>query len=219
MWWQIVVFAAMSTVIVLSFVTLAPQQQIGEASRIFYYHIPMAWLCVVGFATATIFSVRYLKNRSLRDDDNAAEAARLGLVFCVLATLTGSIFAKVTWGSFWNWDPRETSIFVLLLIYGAYFALRSAVEVEERRAALAAVYAIFAFVTVPFLVFVAPRAMASLHPTDSVVDSRLKFTMASSVRAIFAASLVCFTLIYVWLFKLARRVAAVKRAQMERELP
>jgi heme exporter protein C len=92
-------------------------------------------------------------------------AIEQGFLFSILATATGSIFAKVVWGSFWNWDPRETSILILLLIYGAYFALRSAIDDAERREQLAAVYALLAFVTVPLLIFVVPRlAESSLHP-------------------------------------------------------
>jgi len=170
MWWKLLLFLGMSAMIVVSFTTPAPQKTIGESSRIFYYHIPQAWICVLAFAMAMFYSIQYLRTKQQHYDDRAAEAAALGLVFCILATLTGSIFAKVTWGSFWNWDPRETSIFILLLIYGAYFALRGAVEAEERRAALSAVYAIFAFVTVPFLIFVVPRVVPSLHPADSSTD-------------------------------------------------
>jgi heme exporter protein C len=86
-------------------------------------------------------------------------------LFSILATVSGSIFAKLVWGSFWNWDPRETSILILLLIYGAYFALRSAIDDSERRQQLAAVYALFAFVTAPLLTFVVPRLYEnSLHP-------------------------------------------------------
>ena len=215
MWWKILLFVGMSAVIVLSFTTVAPQKQIGEASRIFYYHIPQAWICVIAFAMAMIYGIRYLRTRRLEEDDKAVVAASLGLLFCALATVTGSIFAKVTWGSFWNWDPRETSIFVLLLIYGAYFALRGAIEVEERRAALSAVYAIFAFVTVPFLIFVVPRIMDSLHPADSIIDKNLKFTMGPVVLPIFLSSLALFTVVYFWLFSIGRRVQRLRRAALE----
>lgn len=217
MWWKIILFLGMSAMIVASFLTPAPQQQIGESSRIFYYHIPQAWICVVAFAMAMVYSVRYLRSRSMVEDDRALAAASLGLVFCVLATVTGSIFAKVTWGSFWNWDPRETSIFILLLIYGAYFALRQALEVPERRAALSAVYAVFAFVTVPFLVFVVPRIVPSLHPSDSVVNSDLKFTMGPRIRMIFFSSLALFTVVYLWMFSLAHRVLTRFRESLESE--
>lgn len=217
MWWKLLLFLGMSVMIVVSFVTPAPQAQIGEASRIFYYHIPQAWLCVVAFAAAMVYSILYLKTKDINFDDKAAAAAGIGFVFCVLATVTGSVFAKVTWGSFWNWDPRETSIFVLLLIYGAYFALRGAVEVEERRASLAAVYSIFAFVTVPFLIFVVPRVVPSLHPADSVIGKNLKFTMGPEVRTIFFSSLVLFTILFVWVLGLTCRVQRMLRQKIESE--
>jgi heme exporter protein C len=217
MWWKILLFLGMSAVIVASFLTPVPQKQIGEASRIFYYHIPQAWVCVIAFAMSMVYSIRYLRSKNIAEDDKAVVAARLGFVFCVLATVTGSIFAKVTWGSFWNWDPRETSIFILLLIYGAYFALRGAVEVEEKRASLSAVYSIFAFVTVPFLIFVVPRIVPSLHPEDSIVDDSLRFTMGPAVRAIFFGSLVLFTAIYFWIFSLAKRTQAIERVQLDQE--
>ena len=217
MWWKLLVFVAMTAIIIFSFITPAPQQMIGEASRVFYYHIPQAWICVLAFLMSMIYSIRFLKTRDIALDDRAAEAARLGFIFCVLATVTGSIFAKVTWGSFWNWDPRETSVFILLLIYGAYFALRGAVEVEERRATLSAVYSIFAFITVPFLIFVVPRITPSLHPEDSVINQDMKFTMGASVRMIFFSSLAVFTVIYFWMFNLARRVRILERSRADME--
>ena len=217
MWWKILVFLGMSVMIVFSYITPAPQQQIGESSRIFYYHIPQAWLCVVAFAMAMIYSIQYLATRSLKYDDKAATTASLGLIFCILATVTGSVFAKVTWGSFWNWDPRETSIFILLLIYAAYFALRNAIEEEEKRAALSAVYAIFAFVTVPFLIFVVPRIMPSLHPEDSIVDENLRFQMTTSVATIFFSSLALFSILYFWMLNLAGRVQKIVRRRREEE--
>jgi heme exporter protein C len=217
MWWKLLLFIGMSAMIIFSFSTPAPQQQIGESSRIFYYHIPQAWICVIAFAVATAYSIAYLKTKKLRYDDFAAVAAGLGLTFCILATMSGSMFAKVTWGSFWNWDPRETSIFLLLLIYGAYFALRGAIEVEQRKATLSAVYAIFAFVTVPFLIFVVPRVVPSLHPADSVVDENMKFTMGPQVRMIFFSSLALFSVLFVWIFTLGCRVQKLVRIREERE--
>ncbi len=208
----------MSGMIVYSFITPAPQNMIGESSRIFYYHIPQAWISVLAFAMSMIYSIRFLKNRSLDEDDKAATAAGLGFMFCLLATITGAIFAKVTWGSFWNWDPRETSVFILLLIYGAYFALRGAIVEEEKRAALSAVYAIFAFITVPFLIFVVPRIVPSLHPSDSIVNEDMKFTMGPTIRIIFFSSLGVFTAVYFWMFNLAKRALKVKRHLLNEDI-
>jgi len=218
MWWKLLILIVMSVMIVFSFITPAPQNIIGESSRIFYYHIPQAWISVLAFAMSMIYSIRYLKNRSLDEDDKAAATAGLGFMFCLLATITGAIFAKVTWGSFWNWDPRETSVFILLLIYGAYFALRGAIIEDEKRATLSAVYAIFAFITVPFLIFVVPRIVPSLHPSDSIVDENMKFTMGTTIRAIFFSSLIVFTAIYFWMFNLTRRSMKIKRHLLNEDM-
>ena len=208
-------FVAMCGVIVASFVTPAPQQVIGEASRIVYYHVPQAWVAVLAFAVAMVYSIRYLRGRRIVDDDRAKTAAALGLLFCILATVTGSIFARSYWNSFWNWDPREVSIFILLLIYAAYFALRGAVEVEERRASLAAVYSIFAFVTVPLLVFVLPRMVPGLHPGADVANEDAAFSMSPTVAAIFFTSLAVFSVLFVWMLRLATRLQAIVRAREE----
>ncbi|UCC43844.1 MAG: cytochrome c biogenesis protein CcsA [Candidatus Zixiibacteriota bacterium] len=215
MWWKSLLFIGISVMIVFSYVTPAPNQLIGESSRILYYHVPQAWIAVLAFAMSMVFSIRYLKHRVIIEDDRALVAARLGFLFCLLATITGSIFAKVTWLSFWNWDPRETSIFILLLIYGAYFALRGALEAEERRATLAAVYSIFAFLTVPFLIFVLPRLQASLHPTDAIVDANLEFTMGPEVKLVFFSSLVLFTAVFLWMYFLCIRVQTLLRKRFE----
>ncbi|MCK4224823.1 MAG: cytochrome c biogenesis protein CcsA [candidate division Zixibacteria bacterium] len=202
MWWKIFLLIWICGVIVAAFLLPAPQSQLGEVSRIFFFHVPVAWIAVLAFFFSFVFSILYLKKKDLTYDAKASVASRLGLLFAILATISGSIFAKSTWGSFWNWDPREASIFILLLIYGAYFALRSAVNSEERKAALSSVYAVLAFLTVPFLVFVVPRVYQSLHPTDSVINVELHLQMPPSILTTFLASLLGFTFLFVWIFKL-----------------
>ena len=202
MWWKIFLLIWICAVIVAAFLLPAPQSQLGEVSRIFFFHVPVAWIAVLSFLISFVFSILYLKKKDLAYDVKASVASRLGLLFVILATFSGSIFAKSTWGSFWNWDPRETSIFILLLIYGAYFALRSAVISEERKAVLSSVYAVLAFLTVPFLVFVIPRVYQSLHPTDSVINVKLHLQMPPAILTTFLASLLGFTFLFIWIFKL-----------------
>ncbi len=190
----------------------------GESSRIVFFHVPQAWVAVLAFCVNLIASLRYLRTRDPLDDARAATAARLGLVFSLLATVTGSIFAHVMWNSFWNWDPREISIAILLLIYAAYFALREAVPDEERRASLSAAYAILAFVTMPFLVFVVPRIYWSLHP-DTIIGAtgKLKMQMDPRMLQTLFASLVGFTGLFFWLYTLDVRLARVRLARQARE--
>ena len=111
---------------------------LGESGRILFFHVPNAWASFVAFVAAGVVE-RALPLRPPRPahDHAAAAAVELGLLFCVLATVTGAIWARIQWGAYWNWDPRQTSITLALLFYGAYLVLRGAVEDRETRARLA----------------------------------------------------------------------------------
>jgi heme exporter protein C len=182
---------------------------LGDRARVLYFHVPTAWVTVLAFLMAMIYSVQYLRHKDILYDYKASAAAGLGLLFCILATVTGAVWAKFNWGAFWNWDPRQTSIFLLLLIYGAYFALRSAVESEESRAKLASVYAILSFVTVPFFIFILPRIVESLHP-DPIINSRGKINMDTGMLLIFLSSLAGFTALFYWMLNLKIRLGKIE---------
>jgi heme exporter protein C len=161
----------MAGVVIAMFLIVPQYVGLGDAGRIIIMHVPTAWITTLAFGVSAVFSARYLWRRRPQDDARAVAAAEAGMLFCILATVTGSIFAEIVWGTFWNWDPRETSIVVLLLIYAAYFALRSALDDEERRRRLSASYNLFAAVTMPFLIFVAPRiADSTLHPNCAFIQ-------------------------------------------------
>jgi heme exporter protein C len=185
-----------------------------EKARNILYHVPIAWTTVVAFLVSTFYGFRYLKTRNIDYDIKSVSSAGLGFMFCFLATVTGALWAKFNWGSFWNWDPRETSIFVLLLIYGAYFALRSALETEEKRATLSAVYSMIAGITVPFFIFVMPRIMSGLHP-GAKGDAEgsgpvVQMKMSPNMLVLFLLGLLGFTLLYVWLLNLRVRIARIE---------
>jgi heme exporter protein C len=207
--WKWLVGLWMTGVVLAAF--LYAREAVGfvpGAGRIIFFHVPQAMLAFVGFLLAMIHAVRYLRTRDPIDDLKSETAAELGLLFCALATITGSIFAHVMWNSFWHWDPRETSILILLFIYGAYFGLRMAVEDPERRASLAAVYAILSFVTVPFLMFVVPRipALNSLHPNQVLWKRE---GMSIDYKIVFYSSFLGFCGIFTWLFQLQLRVRQI----------
>jgi heme exporter protein C len=196
------------TVLALVWAPLVPVLE--ETTRVLYFHIPAAWISVLAMAWSMGHSVAYLARRRLEHDDHAVAAAELGLVFCIGATVSGSLWAKAMWGSYWNWDPRETSIFFVLLIYGAYLALRGSVEGDERRARLSAIYSAVAFVTVPFLMFVVPRIYDTLHP-DPIINVRGKVEMDPRIRIAFLALLIGFTGLFFWMLSLRVRVLRVGR--------
>jgi len=184
-----------------------------EKAKIIFFHVPTAWLTVIAFLMSMIYGVKYLVKQNLDDDVKSQAALQIGMMFAILATVTGSIWAKFTWGAFWHWDPRETSIFILLLIYGSLFALRSAIENEEKRAKLSAVYSILSFLTVPFFIFIMPRIMTGLHPgsaNDDTAGPVVDFKMNGNMQLVFYLSLTAFTILYYWLWNMTYKSIIIK---------
>jgi heme exporter protein C len=207
----------MAAVIVGAFLWPAPAEGfIGESSRIVFFHVPCAWTSALAFLVAAGYSAAYLARRNPLHDDIAAGAVRLGLLFAVLALVTGALFAKIMWGAYWNWDPRESSFLLLIFLYAAYLFLRAAVEDPERRARMSAAYALFAAVLMPFLFFVAPRVTASLHP-QTVINPQGKILMDGPTKAVFFGAMIGFSWLFLWMLGLETRAARLARRERARE--
>ena len=203
----------MAAVIAGAFLWVEPAKGfLGESSRIVFFHVPAAWTAALAFLVAAAYSLAYLVRRDPHSDRVAEASVRLGLLFAILTLITGSLFAKIMWGSYWNWDPRESSYLLLVFLYGAYLFLRAAIDDPERRARIGAAYALFAAVLMPFLVFVAPRITQSLHP-QTVINPQGRILMDIPTRAVFFGGLIGFTGIFLWLLQLETRLAAQRDAQ------
>ena len=203
----------MAAVVAAAFLWPEPAEGfLGESSRIVFFHVPCAWTSTLAFLVAAAYSLAYLRSRNPGHDDVAAAAVRLGLFFGVLTLVTGSLFANIMWGSWWNWDPRESSYLLLVFLYGAYLFLRAAIDDPERRARIAAAYALFAVILMPFLVFVAPRITASLHP-QTVINPQGKILMDTPTRAVFFGALFGFSGLFLWLLSLEARLERLARAR------
>jgi heme exporter protein C len=196
-------------------------QGLGELGRNMLLHVPMAMVGFIAFLMGTINSVLYLIKKRPVYDYRARAASAAGMLFTILATATGSLWARFSWGTFWNWDPRQTSIFILLLIYAAYFILRSLLEEsEEKKARIAATYNAIAFVTVPFLWFVLPRITQSLHPGGGGTEAPI-LNLSGNVHTdrtllnFHWLAVVLYTLVYVWIKDLYARVLALEDATYE----
>ncbi|MEN6358083.1 MAG: cytochrome c biogenesis protein CcsA [Armatimonadota bacterium] len=166
------------------------------AARIVVFHVPCAMLAVAAYVISTIYAIAYLAKGRVDLDIKSSVSAGLGFAFTVLATLSGMIFAKLEWGAAWNWDPRETTILMLLIVYAAYFALRSAIPGKSARARVGAVYNILACAVMPYLVFVLPRILGGLHPTDTLSGGGIS---SEYLVAMLAASMSAAWL-YLWVF-------------------
>ena len=210
----------MAAVIAGAFLWVEPAEGfIGESSRIVFFHVPCAWTAALAFVVAAAYSLVYLTRRNPRADRIAEAAVRLGLLFAILTLVTGSLFAKIMWGAYWNWDPRQSSYLLLIFLYAAYLFLRAAIDDPERRARIGAAYALFAAVLMPFLVFVAPRVTESLHP-QTVINREGRILMDTPTKTIFFAGLLGFTAIFLWLLELETRLGALSsRAAEPRRIP
>ncbi len=178
-------------------------------ARMLFFHVPNAIVGTVVSALSAWFALRYLIARCWIDDARSHALASLALLFWVLTTITGAVFAKVQWGAYWNWDPKQSAIFVLLLLYLAYFALRSGISEPDKQASVAAAYTLFAAVTVPFLTYVLPNTSPSLHPkgvifSDSGMDARYKLVFWSAVVGFFGLT--------AWMYDQQMRSARISRA-------
>lgn len=187
----------------------------GESSRLLFFHVPMAWTAFVAFVSAGIWSVMYLRARRPCHDRAANAAVRLGLVFCVLATLTGTVWAYLRWPSLWDWDARQVSIIVALAYYAVYLVLRRSVEDREVRARVSAAHAVLGLMVAPFLFFGAPRmAAASLHPQPLISARTLTGRAVPAIEpaeiAVLAGVALGFIALFFWLHGLATRLAALE---------
>jgi heme exporter protein C len=208
----------MAAVIAAAFLWPAPAQGfIGESSRIVFFHVPCAWTATLAFLVAAGASALYLWKGDPRYDDLAAAAVRLGLLFGILALVTGMLFASIMWGTWWNWDPRESSYLLLVFLYAAYLFLRSAVEDPDRRPRIAAAYALFAVILMPFLTFIVPRITTSLHP-QTVINPQGKILMDTPTRAVFFGALAGFSGLFAWLLSLDARASRRERLALSGRL-
>lgn len=164
------------------------------AQRIIYFHVPSAWLSMLAFGVTMIGCIGYLITSSRKWDSLAVSSAELGLVFTLAATASGSIWAKPAWNVWWTWDPRLTTYTIVFLLFVAYFMLRSAMEDPARRARFAAVYGIFAFLSVP-ITFMSIRWWRTIHPV--LIDPNEGFGLSANMLSTFFFSLATFTLLYV----------------------
>lgn len=200
----ILVAAVLALVVAPAATGLTPDQT--YAQRIIYFHVPSAWLSMLAFGVTTIASIGYLRTAQRRWDALAVSSAEIGITFTLAATASGSIWAKTAWNAWWVWDPRLTTYTIVFLLYVSYFMLRSALEDPARRARFAAVYGIFAFLSVP-ITFFSIRWWRTIHPV--LIDAQ-NFGLSSGMRPAFFFSLAAFTLFYVVLLWHRARLERMK---------
>jgi len=188
----------------------SPQPDLRDNYRIVFFHVPSAIVSFIAFTTTLISSIQYLRTNNLKWDDVASSSAKFGFLMITAALISGSIWAKVAWGSFWNWDPRETTVLILWFAYAAYFALRESIENREDKAKISSIFSIFVYVTIP-LSYLSTKFYFSLHPSTQEVS------VGVGIGVTLGMNIIAFILVFVTYLYIDSFLNGIER-KMEVEL-
>ena len=170
----------------------------GLVQKVFYFHVAAGWVGMLGFLAAAIAGIFYLRTAQRRWDIIGLAAVEIGMVFAFINIVSGSIWARPIWNTWWTWDPRLTTATIMELIYFAYLMLRAGIEDPERRARFGAVYAIVGFISVP-LTFLSARLFRTIHPVvigTGDPSSQGAFDMTPKMLQTFLFSLFAFSFVF-----------------------
>jgi heme exporter protein C len=187
----------------LVFLVAPREATMGDIQRVFYFHVPAAWVGYLALFVSFVASLLYLRRRESRWDRLALSSAEIGLVFITEGIITGSFWAKATWGVWWTWEPRLTTSAVLWAIYASYLTLRRAMEEQGRRERVAAVYSVLGFVAVP-INFMAIRWWRTVHP---LVFEGGGSNLTPAMLRVLIFCIVSFTLFYLAVLSLRLGIA------------
>jgi heme exporter protein C len=190
--------ALMTASVFMVFDYVPTEAEQGIVQRIFYFHVPCAWIAFAAFGLVAISGIFYLWLGQQVWDDLGYASAEIGMVFCTLVLITGSIWAKPIWGTWWTWDSRLTTTFILWLLYGGYLMLRGMAEDTPQVARFAAVIGIVAAADVPIII-VSVRLWRTIHPAVIVTRQGAHGLEDPRMVATLLVAMAAFTSLFVWL--------------------
>ncbi len=189
--------------------TLTPVETTqGFVQKIMYIHVPSAWVGFLAFFLCFVFSIGYLWKREEKFDMLALAAAEIGEVFCAITLITGAIWGKPTWNTYWTWDARLTTTLILFLIFMGYLLLRKFIDPGEQQMRFAAVVGIIGFLDVP-LIHQSVVWWRTLHQTSTFFQTNKEKVIDPNLAAMLWISVSAFTLLFIWML--------LKRNGIERE--
>ena len=211
-WWKIIAAVFVLYTIIAGFLLKVPAQPIlHETIRNLYFHVPM-WFGMMTILFVSLWhSIKHLRTSDIQHDIIASQAAHTGMLLGILGIVTGSLWARYTWGAWWVPDIKLNGAAITLLIYLAYFILRGSLEEEQKRARISAVYNIFAYVMLIVFLMVLPRLNDSLHPGNGGNPGFNKYDLDSTMRMVFYPAVTGWILLGVWLMTLKVRIEKLKR--------
>jgi len=194
----------------LIFIYVPTEKNMGVVQRIFYFHVPLAWVSLLAFLLVFIFSVLYLRKRAMKWDVLAHASAEVGVMFITLVLITGTVWAKSAWGIWWTWDARLTATLVLWLTYLAYLLIRNYATDQTQGARFAAVLGIVGFIDVP-IVALAVNLWRTQHPPALIFEGGITSPMLFTILVSIAAFTVLYILMVIQSAAMKNMEAEVKR--------
>jgi heme exporter protein C len=183
---------------------------LNETIRVLYFHVPMWFTMIFLLFLSSINAYKFITSGDLSYDLKSYNYANVGVFFGVLGIISGMIWAKYTWGTYWTNDPKLNGSAVGLLIYFSYFVLRSSVDDESKKGKISSVYNILAFSMLIPLIFILPRLTDSLHPGNGGNPGFNVYDLNSQLRIVFYPAVIGFILLGIWIADLRLRVLKLK---------
>ena len=183
---------------------------LNETIRVLYFHVPMWFTMIFLLFLSSINAYRFISSGDLSYDLKSYNYANIGIFFGVLGIISGMIWAKYTWGTYWTNDPKLNGSAVGLLIYFSYFVLRNSVEDESKKGKISSVYNILAFSMLIPLIFILPRLTDSLHPGNGGNPGFNVYDLNSQLRIVFYPAVIGFILLGIWIADLRLRILKLK---------
>lgn len=211
-WWKILGAVLVIYSTIAGFLASVPPLPILHQSiRNLYFHVPMWFGMIVLFTISVVHSIKYLRSNSPVDDSKAVQSVNTGIIFGILGLVTGAVWAKFTWGQAWSFDVKQNFAAIAMLLYFAYLVLRNAIDEEQKRAKISAIYNIFAFPMMVVLLFVLPRLSDSLHPGNGGNPGFNAYDLDSHMRMVFYPACLGWILIGCWIYSILFRVSALEK--------
>ncbi len=186
-----------------------------ETLRNTYFHVSLWFSMFILYLVSVIYSIKFLRNKNQDFDTIGSSLVEVGTLFGVLGLITGSIWAKNTWGTYWTTDVKLNMAAVSMMIYAAYLILRSSIQDEDRKAIISSAYNIFAFFIIIPLIFVIPRLTDSLHPGNGGNPGFGGEDLDNTLRLVFYPAIIAFTLMGFWMSNLIIRYKKIKQKLSE----
>jgi len=218
-WWKILAVLLLLYSIVWGFLGPVPRLAIlNETIRNLYFHVTM-WFAMMILLTVSLYnSIRYLGSFDIKYDIVATESTNISILLGTLGLITGSIWARFTWGAWWTNDPQLNGAAITMLAYLAYVLLRNSIDDENKRARIAAVYNIFAFVMMVIFIGIIPKftGVDSLHPGKGGNPGFNSYDLDSRLRLVFYPAVIGWTLFATWIMSIRVRITNIHQSLEQR---